>query len=362
MLDFLRHDIDQTDAPTRRASAVILVALALVYPAWHWCLLALVENPNDPLWERSVVGALALVGAALGRRGPLRGRFLLVESVILFVLTGHYFSLVWRNDFATPYVAGISVLFASVSVVVTNLGLAIAYAVFSIACIGLFIAIAPGSRVVGLDAVLGMATVLLALCVGAHRASVMRRSLVRRLGDERRLLKQVLETIPDPVFVRNPDRDLVLANQAARRFDSATGYDLDPVASQELATLETGESVEADTQVRTQQGPISVSVKTARTEAMDQHRLVVTVMRDVTDRRALEDSLKSKIAELQQARERVRQLQGMLPICMHCSRIRGENNQWETLERFVTHHSEASFTHTLCNTCLEKHYPEEAVR
>jgi hypothetical protein len=113
--------------------------------------------------------------------------------------------------------------------------------------------------------------------------------------------------------------------------------------------------------VATQFGHIAVSVKTARAESVNEQTMVVTVMRDITDRRSLEDSLRSKIRELEAARERVRQLQGMLPICMHCSRIRTNPDQWETLETYVTGHSEASFTHTLCSSCLAQHYPEDAV-
>jgi len=102
-------------------------------------------------------------------------------------------------------------------------------------------------------------------------------------------------------------------------------------------------------------------VKTARAESVSQQVMVVTLMRDVTERRTLEDSLRSKIRELEQAKDRVRQLQGMLPICMHCSRIRTESDEWQALEKYVARHSEASFTHTLCASCLERHYPEEGV-
>jgi len=200
--------------------------------------------------------------------------------------------------------------------------------------------------------------VLVALCVGGYRSSVLRRSATRRLFHERRLLKLIIDAIPDPVFVRNAKRDLVLANQAGRVFDNATGFNLDPITRQELTTLETGQSLEADTEVETRFGRLAVSVKTAQADSVDREKMVVTVMRDVTERRTLEDSLRSKVEELQQAQERVRQLQGMLPICMHCSRIRTVSNDWETLEKYVTHNSEASFTHTLCATCMERHYPD----
>lgn len=205
---------------------------------------------------------------------------------------------------------------------------------------------------------LGMTTMMVALCVGAHRSSAVRRSATNRLLRERRLLQQIIEAIPDPVFVRGGERDLILINQAGRAFEDATGFNLDPIIEQELTTLETTQPIAADAEVTTTFGAIAVSVKTATLESSDLETLVITIMRDVTDRRNLERSLRSKVDELMQAQERVRQLQGMLPICMHCSRIRTDSNQWEPLETYVTHHSDASFTHTLCSSCLERHYPD----
>ena len=49
-------------------------------------------------------------------------------------------------------------------------------------------------------------------------------------------------------------------------------------------------------------------------------------------------------------------LEGLLPICMHCKRIRDEKAGWEQLEAYISHHSEATFTHGLCPECSEKHY------
>ena len=347
-----------SDAHARRASEAVLAAVALIYPVWHWIFLAVMATARDPLGERLIIGLLSVLGIAMSRRGYLRGRVVGIEQAMLFVMTAHYLSLVWRNDFAPPYVAGLYVVFACCSVVITSLRTAFAYSVLSLAAVATMIGLLGHSLRAELEWFLGMATVLLALCIGTHRASVLRRATTRRLFQERRLLKLIIEAIPDPVFVRNTDRDLVLANQAGRDFESATGFDLEPVTRQELATLETGQAVEADTEVTTSFGRMAVSVKTAQAESVDREKMVVTVMRDVTERRTLEDSLRSKLEELQQARERVRQLQGMLPICMHCSRIRTASDDWETLEKYVTHHSDASFTHTLCATCLDRHYPD----
>lgn len=344
----------------RRASDLMFGAIAVLYPAWHWVFGALMSSPRDSLGERVLVAAVSLMAMLLSRLRAFARLMPTVEQVVLGVLTGHYLSLVWRNDFASPYVIGLYIVFASVGTVISRPALAIGYSVVAMAALGAMSLLRQRGGT-DLEVMLGLATMLCAMCVGIYRTTVARRIAMQRLLRERQLMKQIIETIPDPVFVRNAERDLVLTNEAGRQFENATGYDTEPIVRQELATLEEGEALSQDSAVNTRFGQIAMSVKTARAESLNRQVMVVTVMRDVTDRRKLEDSLRSKIRELEQANERVRQLQGMLPICMHCSRIRTGSDDWQTLEKYVAGHTEASFTHTLCATCLERHYPEEVV-
>ena len=55
-------------------------------------------------------------------------------------------------------------------------------------------------------------------------------------------------------------------------------------------------------------------------------------------------------------RREVRILEGLLPICSFCKRIRTSDNEWEQLESYVTAHSEANFSHGLCPECAREHY------
>ena len=72
----------------------------------------------------------------------------------------------------------------------------------------------------------------------------------------------------------------------------------------------------------------------------------------------LQASLESKIAELGAALAEVRTLRGLLPICMHCHRIRTGSDDWQKLEAYLEEHSEAQMSHALCDECLEKFYPD----
>ena len=61
--------------------------------------------------------------------------------------------------------------------------------------------------------------------------------------------------------------------------------------------------------------------------------------------------------DLQRALDEIKTLQGILPICANCKRIRDENNIWKMLEEYICEHSEAEFTHGICPDCAKKLYP-----
>ena len=73
----------------------------------------------------------------------------------------------------------------------------------------------------------------------------------------------------------------------------------------------------------------------------------------------LQQALENRVLELENAMAHIRALQGVLHICMHCHRIRNDQEAWQRLELYLEEHSEAQFSHGLCPECLEKYYPEE---
>jgi sigma-B regulation protein RsbU (phosphoserine phosphatase) len=72
----------------------------------------------------------------------------------------------------------------------------------------------------------------------------------------------------------------------------------------------------------------------------------------------LEATLFKRIRELQDAMAHIKRLQGILPICTYCHRIRTDKESWERLEEYISQHSDAEFSHGICPECLEKHLPE----
>lgn len=68
----------------------------------------------------------------------------------------------------------------------------------------------------------------------------------------------------------------------------------------------------------------------------------------------LQSALAENIEQLKEALAQVKTLQGILPICMYCKRIRDDKDYWQQVERYVTTHSEAQFSHSICPECYEK--------
>lgn len=61
-------------------------------------------------------------------------------------------------------------------------------------------------------------------------------------------------------------------------------------------------------------------------------------------------------AELEEAMNNLKTLQGMLPICAHCKKVRDDQGYWTQIEQYIRTHSEAEFTHGICPECIKEHY------
>jgi sigma-B regulation protein RsbU (phosphoserine phosphatase) len=67
----------------------------------------------------------------------------------------------------------------------------------------------------------------------------------------------------------------------------------------------------------------------------------------------LQERLAERVAELEAALAHVKLLQGILPICSYCKHVRDDQNYWQTVEGYISDHSEARFSHSICPDCYE---------
>jgi len=82
------------------------------------------------------------------------------------------------------------------------------------------------------------------------------------------------------------------------------------------------------------------------------------IARDITGRKKREAELQELLASLQKALEEIKTLKGIVPICASCKKIRDDQGYWEQVEAYVSRHTEAQFSHSICPKCIQKLYPE----
>ncbi len=84
----------------------------------------------------------------------------------------------------------------------------------------------------------------------------------------------------------------------------------------------------------------------------------IIVSEDITRRKIAENDRINLIVDLNKALAEVETLHGLLPICAHCKKIRDDKGLWNNIEEYISRHSFADFSHTLCPGCVQLHYPE----
>jgi CheY-like chemotaxis protein len=68
----------------------------------------------------------------------------------------------------------------------------------------------------------------------------------------------------------------------------------------------------------------------------------------------LQAALTERVKQLEDALTRVKHLEGCLPICSYCKKIRDDQDYWHHVETYITEHSNAQFTHGVCPECYER--------
>ncbi len=65
----------------------------------------------------------------------------------------------------------------------------------------------------------------------------------------------------------------------------------------------------------------------------------------------LQSNLTDRVRELEGALAQVKQLEGLLPICSYCKKIRDEQNFWQRVDSYLSEHTDVMFSHGICPDC-----------
>ena len=187
----------------------------------------------------------------------------------------------------------------------------------------------------------------------------------------RRLLEGVLSKLGFQV---------VLAKDGIEALAILTGEDPPPLAILDwMMPGMTGIDVCRKLRHRTSSGPTYVLIVTSREQTEDLVAALdagaddyVTKPFQVEELKArvgvglrvatLQRRLADRVTELENALAHVTRLQGLLPICMYCKKIRNDQNYWTQVETYVSDHSGARFSHSICPDCRVKHIEPELER
>ena len=76
----------------------------------------------------------------------------------------------------------------------------------------------------------------------------------------------------------------------------------------------------------------------------------------------LQQALHERVIDLEKALSTIKILQGLLPICSYCKKVRDDENNWQPIETFITARSGAEFSHGICPCCYNTHVQTELDR
>jgi PAS domain S-box-containing protein len=82
---------------------------------------------------------------------------------------------------------------------------------------------------------------------------------------------------------------------------------------------------------------------------------VVGIEQDMTEQIQAREELRQAKEAAEEALRQVKQLEGLLPICSYCKKIRADDDAWLQLEHYISEHSEAEFSHGVCPDCYAEH-------
>ena len=172
------------------------------------------------------------------------------------------------------------------------------------------------------------------------------------LRETRQRFRKALKSLPVIIYATDQDGSLVFYN---REFERVSGYSAADV--RDVPGL-------LDLLLREDEGLCMVNDVTCRKwkiETKDGREKVVAWSEEssavpLSGWRSWKIGL--DITELESVREKVKILQGLLPICASCKQIRDAKGVWTPLETYIAEQSEADFTHGICPACLAKLYPK----
>jgi len=195
-----------------------------------------------------------------------------------------------------------------------------------------------------------------------------------RVETAMRHLAAIVEFSEDAIYSKNLDSIIVSWNPAAERI---FGYRAEEIIGRSIAVLfplnqrdalldimagiRRGELIGFNETYRKRKDGQIIPLSMMISPIKDANGRVVgasSIARDITSQKKAEEERLELIRELTEALKHVKTLSGLLPICASCKRIRDDQGYWQQVETYISRHSDASFSHSVCPDCGAKYYSE----
>ncbi len=185
--------------------------------------------------------------------------------------------------------------------------------------------------------------------------------------------EELLQSSPEAVVLHDLNGKVEIIN---RKFTEMFGHTIDDIKGKMIDSLIIPENLyeEADSNSKKLARGIEIEIETKRkhksgntvdvsvlgSPIVIENRQIGTycIYRDISERKRGEDEKEKLIADLQKTLEEVKTLQGLIPICAKCKKIRNDKGYWEQIESYISHRTEAEFSHSICKTCAKELYPD----
>jgi|GEM_PF-134431 len=186
---------------------------------------------------------------------------------------------------------------------------------------------------------------------------------LRRASDELKLFRDLLESSSDAVMIIRPgDGRLTDVNVSACEMLGYPRLELLKLTFKQIRAglppdydwrteadrIKAAPSLLLDLTHRRSNGDTFPAEANLKHVVLNGKEYLVAITRDISERRKMEAALKE-----------VSTLQGLIPICANCKKIRNDKGYWERVETYISQRTEAKFSHGLCEECVQKLYGKE---
>jgi PAS domain S-box-containing protein len=150
-------------------------------------------------------------------------------------------------------------------------------------------------------------------------------------------------------------REELLGRNVEMLYQNRQGYER--VGEEGYASLARGEIYTAEVEMKKKDGSsIWCRLVGQATDPAYPEQASIWLVEDITGRKSADLEREHQLAEREAALAKVKLLQGFIPICATCKKIRDDQGFWQQLEVYIRDHSEAEFTHGICPECTKKFF------